>query len=87
MRQHKLRLEDLTVKSFDTSVASGTGGTVKAHVQEEAGTIFSWCRSCDGTCDEHTCQANVTCAPEFTCVKDQTCAEQYSCNVQCDVIG
>jgi hypothetical protein len=77
MRQHKLRLEDLSVESFNTEEEARHGGTVRAYEEAEPGTIFSWCHSCPNTCDEHTC--GNTCAGMFTCDYDRTCSPQYTC--------
>lgn len=75
MRQHKLRLEDLAVESFDTVPGGGFAGTVKAHDESEEGTFLSVCRSCPNTCDEYTCQN--TCEGKYTC--QETCGDKHTC--------
>jgi hypothetical protein len=88
MQKRKLRLEDLTVESFLTSEEVDFGGTVRGHADGEVmapGTIFSICRSCDGTCDEYTCKT--TCPPLHTCIAGVSCAPEHTCVSTCPVGG
>jgi hypothetical protein len=80
MRQHKLRLEDLTVESFNTTRGDRQRGTVKGNEAEEEGTFLSWCNTCDDTCEGFTCEYNKSCAPQFTCVDNQTCMGDLTCD-------
>lgn len=79
MRQHKLRLDDLTVESFPTTRDTSSVGTVNAHDAEtdlctadgcDPATTYFWCYTC-----------NDTCPPKYTC--EDTCHGKHTCDPPC----
>jgi hypothetical protein len=75
MRKLTLRLDDLSVESFDTSVVREEKGTVFGEQQCTCQTACTCpgCDTCDATCrytcDDRTCDGQLTCDPTcaFTC--------------------
>ncbi|WP_420128325.1 hypothetical protein [Longimicrobium sp.] len=90
MRKLSLKLEDLTVDSFDTTVTHKAKGTVFG----EQCTCYTQCtcpgcptcdHTCAYTCDDQTCPACPTCAASCNgtcnCPTDNTCG--WTCDYSC----
>ncbi|HEX6373893.1 MAG TPA: hypothetical protein VF006_33500 [Longimicrobium sp.] len=95
MKMLKLRLDDLRIDSFDTTVPQKAKGTVFG----EQCTCYTQCTcpgcptcyaSCNGTCDAScngTCGASCGATCDYSCggTCDYTCnCSDYSCDYTCD---
>ncbi|HEV7589685.1 MAG TPA: hypothetical protein VGO40_16335 [Longimicrobium sp.] len=84
MKKTKLRLDDLSVESFDTAVPDrGRTGTVRAHAQTIDGPTCDgrqtcW-DSCDGVCGTYFCVTNFDSCGQQSCVYTCTCNPYDNC--------
>lgn len=87
MRKLTLKLEELSVESFEAEAEARQSGTVMGH--DSDGTCYQTCQeadtcdlnvgtcdflSCDGVCGSYWCATGSSCG-QFSCV--------WTCNVNC----